>query len=221
MKNILTFLTLVFSTTTFAAAKPVEFATRCVGDQNAKKHAIFLHGMLPVSTLSSGAGASEAQLAELAKKHGYRIAIPRSHIVCPRAKSHHCWGFSDVASIESTYQGILKSASQCFDTNKPFVAIGFSDGGYHLGRVFMRGLSPQPKLTIAIGSAGNIGLAHSSDLSKSSRMTLLVGKSDGVLSRAKSFATDLGKKRGQVDFKTYDGGHVVPFDLLGTVLAQS
>lgn len=211
----------MFACTALSAPKPVEFATRCVGEKDAKKNAIFLHGMLPVGTLAKGVPNSESQLEELAKKHGYRIAIPRSHIVCARAKSHHCWGHSSVDSIESTYEGVLKSAAQCFDTSKPFVAIGFSDGGYHLGRVFMRGLSPQPKMTIAIGSAGNVGLAHSNDLSKSAHMTLLVGNSDGVLTKAKSFASALEKKRGQVAFKTYKGGHAVPFDVLGDFLAQS
>jgi len=201
------------------AKKDVEFATRCIGDKDASKKAIFLHGMLPVNTLSKGAYGSEAHLAKVAKQNGYQIAVPRSHHVCQRDRNFHCWG--ETKNIEATYQAILKSASKCFDTSKPFVAIGFSDGGYHLGRVFMKKIAPQPSLTIAIGSAGNITYAGSNDLTTSSRFTLLSGKSDTVLSDAKAFVSALKKKGAQVDFRTYDGGHEIPFELLGTVLAHS
>jgi len=201
------------------SAKTPEFATRCVGDKSAKKNAIFLHGMLLVQTLPNGVGKDEASLAQIAKTHDYRIAIPRSHIVCKQSKHYHCWG--NTTTIESTYEGIVKSAAQCFDTSKPFVAIGFSDGGYHLARALMRGVKDQPKLSIAIGSAGNIAYSQSKDLSQVAPITLLTGKSDGVLASAKSFVLDLKKKGAKVEFKTYDGGHVVPFDLLATMLASA
>jgi predicted esterase len=86
----------------------------------------------------------------------------------------------------------------------------------------MKKIAPQPKLTIAIGSAGNISYAGANNLGgASSRFTLLSGKSDSVLPDAKAFVTELKKKGAQVDFRTYNGGHEVPFDLLGTVLASS
>src|SRR3989442_4857841 len=114
MKYILSILILIVSSN--LPAKIPEFATRCVGDESAKKNAIFLHGMLLVQTLSDGVGKDEASFATLAKTHGYRIAIPRSHIVCKQAKHYHCWG--DTTKIESTYEGIVKSAAQWFDTSK-------------------------------------------------------------------------------------------------------
>lgn len=217
MKFILSIFILLVSFN--SSANIPEFATRCVGEKGAKKNAIFLHGMLLVETLPKGVGPDEASLAKLAKTHDYRIAIPRSHIVCKQSSQYHCWG--DTTSIESTYAGIVKSAAQCFDTKKPFVAIGFSDGGYHLARALMRGVKDQPEWSIAIGSAGNIAYSNSNDLRKNTPITLLTGKSDGVFANAKSFVSDLKKKGAKVDFKTYSGGHVVPFDVLGTMLATS
>lgn len=216
-------LLLVGSTFVFAKSekKPLEFSTRCVGDANATQNAIFLHGMRPIAKASAEAQATEKQLETLAKASGVRIAIPQSHTVCQNAKSHYCWGSSSADSIASTYAGIMKSAGQCFDTKKPFVVIGFSDGGYHLSRAVMRCLDPQPKWSIAIGSAGNIAHATSSDLSKCSKLTLLVGKSDQVLSKAKSFEKSMKAKQAQVDFKTYAGGHVVPYDLLAEILTKA
>lgn len=195
------------------------FETRCIGDEKAEKYAIFLHGMRRTSVANSEAQSTDKELENLAERAGYRIAVPRSDMLC-RNKTHFCWGGTSTESIESTYEGIINSAGTCFDTKKPFVVIGFSDGGYHIARAIMLRLDPQPQWTIAIGSSGNIGHVTSGDLSEASRLTLLVGNSDQVLHSAKYFGQMMKAKKADVEFKTYAGGHVVPYDTLADMLAS-
>ena len=198
---------------------PASYPTVCLGDATASKRAIFLHGIMPNS-----AKALESEylgdLTILAREGGLRLAVPRSTQACKDGPQRACWLGNDQESIARTYQTLVRSTAPCFPEGAPFGLIGFSNGGYYVGRVVMRCLKPQPAWALTIGSAGDLMHATSDDLGTCAPTMVLVGEKDMVKNGARLFAEALAKKKLRVQFKTYPGGHTVPYRLLRDLISQ-
>ncbi len=188
----------------------------CFGNKNTERQIIYLHGM--GAPYTSGPVAYESELIKLADGINARIAAPQSIERCSKDASKVCWGNEEIRSITNTYKNILASVASCIDTQKPFTIIGFSNGGYHLGRVVMRDLEPRSSQTIAIASAGDIRIAAGDDLSAASPFLLLIGNADLALPAAQTFIQGLKNKKARAELRVFTGGHDVPFTLLKEIL---
>lgn len=211
MRNLVVTLMLWAGT---AHAADLGYPTTCVGKTSAKFNAIFLRGITPPDI------NYENDLKAMAEALNLRIAIPRSTTNCKGSTSKFCWYGEEPADIEATYAAVLRSAVQCFPQGARFGLIGFSNGGYHAGKVVLRCLAPQPAWVVAMGSAGDIGNAVSSDLSRCAPTTLLIGEKDITRDKARNFAAQLRVKKLDVEFKTWKGGHDVPFPELRQIVAR-
>lgn len=163
-------------------------------------------------------------LEQTAKKLGYRIAIPQATTLCQGMSDLYCWRGERRETVEKTWAQVTAAAATCFPggaKSDDFGVIGFSNGGYHLGRVVMRGLEPLPKWGLAIGSAGNLAHAEgASAAAKSIPLTFLAGKSDGVRAEARNLSAALAERGFATEFREVEGGHAIPITELEAILMR-
>lgn len=202
-----------------APGVPKSFPTNCVGKAGASRNLIFLHGIMPRGPVPPELDY-EPELGALAKELDLRIALPRSTTYCKGSKDKYCWTGETAPEIAATYGAVVRSAEACFGPGKSFGLVGFSNGGYHVGRVVMRCLAPKPQYVIAIGSAGDLAHSEGRDLARCAPTTILIGDKDITRDAARRFAERLGKQKLPVTFRTFAGGHDVPFDVLRVMLSQ-
>ncbi|MDD1422371.1 hypothetical protein MEO40_25320 [Dolichospermum sp. ST_sed1] len=215
VKNaLISIIFLMLSTQIFAANT---YRTTCLGNKNAKEKIIFLHGMAPKRASKANVGF-EGLFAQLAKEKNIQIAIPYSSETCRKDSSKFCWGLERQDGVSQTYQRILESSKSCFGDAKDFALIGFSNGGYFAAKVILRGLQPEPKWVVGIGSAGRIKQLN--PRSSYPDFTLVIGKSDMTHSESKSFFQDLKNRNFPVQFREFVGGHDVDKEVISSILSE-
>ena len=94
-------------------------------------------------------------LDKIGKIFGVQFAMPFSDDYCKGSQSNFCWGTEDPGSVADVYDAVRRSSAACIPMHKDFGILGFSNGGYHVGRIITQGHAPLPRFAIAIGSAGN------------------------------------------------------------------
>lgn len=198
---------------------PPSYPVTCVGRPDAPHRAIFLHGMRPAKTPPQAAG-HVAQLTAFANDMNYRIAIPQSTTPCIERRDIFCWRGDRKEGVEKTWRVIVKSAAACFEPQAGFGVIGFSNGGYHVAKVVMKGLRPAPQWAVAIGSAGTVANLAAPDLSAAPHFALLIGTHDVTRHETARFARLLKPTKLPVEIISFNGGHEVPFALLRTVVGR-
>ena len=192
----------------------------CVGAADAPNRAIYLHGKRPITTPEAASGLV-GPLTKTAIKLGYRFAIPMANDACVESDKTFCWRGERRENLERTWNAITKAASRCFGgSGMDFGVIGFSNGGYHVIKVVMKGLVPAPRWAIAIGAAGHPGHVEGKDFAARAPLTILAGQRDGIRSEARTLAAKLVDLGFAAKFKSYEGGHDIPMTELEDELAS-
>lgn len=178
---------------------------QCLGDPQAKHQLIYFHGM------DEGEPGKQEQenrdlLARLAKDLSLRIALPRGQSRC---KGQRCWESGTKPQLEASYQDALRQAKTCIAVDGPFHAIGFSNGGYFISKIFHNCLTPQPQSLLAIASAGVAPDAKTS-LKNCGHHGQLIGDRDITLNKAKTYDRALKKLAADTTLQIFRGGHRVP-----------
>ena len=200
-------------------------ATDCVGATDAAHQAVYLHGMMPVQSVESAAQerilpAETALLDRLGKELNIRFAIPYSKSLCRNSSTHFCWGTAEPVSVAHVYADIRPSVQACFAANASWGVIGFSNGGYHAGRVIAQGHLPQPSWAIAIGSAGAMDTIQPTPAARSTPFYLLIGTADVTRSSAQHFYNALYEQGFNVQYREFAGGHELDENALRATLQE-
>lgn len=147
-------------------------------------------------------------LERTANALGIRIALPRASQRCPISPGQLCWGWSfQGAEVPSAWTEVIRSRTACFESDRPFGVLGFSNGGYLLLHVYAIGLADHTSAPIQF--LLNVGSEKWSDEIKPLQpprrvqTTILIGKSDfSNRDPDQRFAKTTGVRR--IEF---DGGH--------------
>ena len=214
-KLILSLLFLTLACGTSAASVPE--STSCIGPQAAKKFFIYLHGV-DSNPPSQQELNNRALLEKVAQQKNIRIALPRASMTCPNQPNSYCWGWRfDQDELSKILPMIMDSRKACFNENKPFGLIGFSNGGYLLTQLYAQKMSAlsnlKPTLLIAVGSGK--GPFSPADLSKNPPLVLVIGKQDPFNYDPKEeFFHELQSSKAPVRLIEFDGGHSLELNSL-------
>jgi|GEM_PF-1580493 len=222
-KNILTRI-LVFSfLTTWVckqagaeASKNIK-EVRCIGPESASHHAIFFHGIYE----SKGRTPEQTYgdvLRRVAKRENIRIAMPVSGFECVGKKGSFCWGTEDATVVQNLFSEAQSMSAQCFGGAVPKGLIGFSNGGYFVGRLMLRCLTDKQNWLIAMGSGGSMDFRVRDDLSGCGKMHILIGRRDLSVRKAERFKQGLMTQKANATFQTWNGGHDVPDQELAKII---
>jgi predicted esterase len=219
-KFLTTYLFAVFSCGVGSAQATVmpEFKTVCAGSVTPKHRVIFLQGII----IEGQEIDYVALLDKVGKELGVKFAIPYSNVYCKNSQTAYCWGTEEPDSVARVYEDIQRSASTCFSLKHEWGLLGFSNGGYHVGRVIAQGRTPLPKWAMAIGSAGTLQSSTLDRLPKRTPFYLESGTEDRVREDAHRFFLELKNHDFNVKYGEYSGKHELTEetlrDLLGKVL---
>jgi predicted esterase len=182
---------------------------QCIGPETASHHAIFFHGIYETNGRTPEQTYGNV-LRQVAKKEKIRIAMPISGFQCIGKKGSYCWGTEDDASVQTIFRESVAASAKCFAGASPTGFIGFSNGGYFVGRLMLRCLTKAQNWLVAMGSAGSMDFRVQDDLSGCGNMNLLIGKRDLSLKKAERFHQGLVAQKAKTTFQTWNGGHDVP-----------
>lgn len=209
-----------------AASAASALDVSCIGPKSATTFAIYLHGLDSVQPSPLEIGNRKI-LAKIAEAKNIRIALPRARMKCPNQEQAICWGWNfDSDEIRAILPAIMKAKNACFAKDKPFTMIGFSNGGYLLTNWYAQGLKSslvnQPLALIASGSSWNGLPIEKTNISGSSKLTLIAGSDDKYsYERSKLFYNVLKKLDAPVAFISFLGRHHLDEDSLIEALGSS
>jgi hypothetical protein len=192
----------------------------CIGNANAKRQAIFLHGIITETKGKAPQPNYQTLLERVAKDADLRIAMPVSKAPCRGDSTKRCWTGNDAKEITAIWNDVVATSSQCLDTKKPFGLIGHSNGGYMTGRIIMRCLKPQPKWAIAGGAAGDISHTAGAESKDCTTLTVFIGKKDLTNQKAKQFVKQLHAKNRKATLIEYSGAHDFQVKSLSELILQ-
>lgn len=197
------------------------FTTVCMGAEHPKMNVIFLQGITTKrhpfdhdAPPNPDEPDYHTLLDRVGKETGVRFVMPYSNRLCKGSTNSYCWGTGDFDSVAEVYDAIRKSAASCFSFNQPWGLMGFSNGGYHVGRIISQGHLPAPKWAIAVGSAGVVKPFELPEISRHTPFYLHIGMEDITREDAWRFYTELKAERFNVHYGEYAGGHELHEDTL-------
>lgn len=221
-KNIIPFLVatlVVFTVCSAVSAQPAPmpaFKTVCAGSAHPKSRIIFLQGIM----YEQQDADYVALLDKVGKDLNIRFAIPSSKLYCKNSQTAYCWGTEEPGSVARVYENVRHSAAACFSLKQEWGLLGFSNGGYHAGRVIAQGHTPAPTWAMAIGSAGQMQASTLDHRAKRIPFYLEVGTEDIVREKAHGFFLQLKNNGFNVRYSEYPGGHELTEETLRTVLGE-
>ncbi len=186
-----------------------DLSTECLGPSDAKKEAIFLHGMDDLGKSSPDNQKAKEIISKIAVEHSLRVFAPRASETCKHfGRVQRCWKSQRNQSSADYTKQILSLAKGCLSSKTPDFFIGFSNGGYFTSRLF---LECQKDFTsthfIVVAAAGSLAQGRDS-LKSCGKLSLLVGSDDKLtLPDAKSFFSKVLSRGADVKFVSPKGGH--------------
>jgi predicted esterase len=202
-------------------------SAKCIGPVDAKHFVVYLHGIDSPSPSDQELG-NRRVLAQIAREGSYRIALPRSTSRCPNQPGSICWGWSfNETEISAAVAAIDASAAACFPPDRHFTLVGFSNGGYLLGKMF-RGCELPARLphadgVIAVGSAIFEGPLESkpASLEACGQLVFISGSHDEYnFDPTQHYLQVLQAKGAHAEQAVFDGGHLVPLEPTRTMLGH-
>ena len=190
----------------------------CYGPKNAKNALIYFHG-LDQPSVGELERANRVKLKQIAEDLEIRIALPRT-LGKTQDGSLLRWPQPQKNLMEAELGRVLAEATDCLKHQKNLGVLGFSNGGYFLGKVLQYRLSSNFKFYIGAGSAGE-ELAGDSDLSDAAPIYLLVGDSDSTLADTKKYFHYLESRSANVSMHVFSGGHELDLKALSNYLKQA
>lgn len=197
------------------APMPV-FRTVCAGAEHPKYRIVFLQGVMHEQADTDYV----ALLDKVGKESNIRFAIPYSKLYCKNSQTAYCWGTEEPDSVARVYENVRRSAGACFSLKQAWGLLGFSNGGYHAGRVIAQGHTPSPTWAMAIGSAGVMQASTLDHRAKRIPFYLATGTEDIVRENAHRFFLELKNNGFNVRYGEYQGGHELTEETLRTVLGE-
>jgi hypothetical protein len=196
---------------------------RCLGPYDGHAFAVYLHGM-DTPELSAQEVHNRSVLMHLSEALSMRIALPRATATC---QAQLCWGWTfDDREVDAATAEINRTARECFG-DKDYVAIGFSNGGYLLDKIYrgceMKTRLPHARWLFAVGAALLKGPleAQPESLAGCGALTLLSGSEDRFNTDPEdNFLHRLQAKHADVRAIRYAGGHELVEAPLGRALSS-
>jgi hypothetical protein len=193
---------------------PQLFKTVCVGSDHPIFRVVFLQGIQTDQTATQ----YPDMLDTVGNALNIQFAIPQSNVLCKNSQNRYCWGSAEPSSVAEVYATIRHSAAQCFSLDQPWGMLGFSNGGYHVGRVIAQGHMPQPAWAIAIGSAGNTATINRQSDAKRTPFYLSIGTDDITRGDARHFFDTLRSRGFNVQYDEFAGGHALTEAVVSSLL---
>lgn len=171
--------------------------------------------------------ANRAILSEIAKAKNIRFALPRANMECPTQAGSTCWGWRfDEAELSVIVPKILDSRSACFTKEKPFIILGFSNGGYLLTRWYSSGAKPTMssllRALIVSGAGRGQVAANIQTLSKNPPLTMMIGQQDEFnFDGDETFFKELKSRGAPVQLLEFRGGHQLNKNMILKSLSDS
>ena len=191
-----------------------ELDVSCIGAASAEVFVIYLHGMDSVQP-SPQEIVNRNILNQIAKTKNIRFALPRAQLKCPNQPESICWGWKfDQAELAAVLPQILQSRSTCFSQDKPFIILGFSNGGYLLAHWYSQAMMPsysqRPISLVASGSGKGDIPSNITNLSQNPSLTLIIGKQDQFnFDPTQSLFHRLKDLKAPANLIEFDGGHIL------------
>jgi hypothetical protein len=203
---------------------PRIFKTLCAGSDHPVFRVVFLQGIQTEQLTSRPIAPDQtatdypAMLDAVGNKLNIQFAIPQSNVLCKNSQNRYCWGSAEPSSVAEVYAIIRHSAAQCFSLDQPWGLLGFSNGGYHVGRIIAQGHTPQPAWAMAIGSAGNTTIVNAYNVAKRTPFYLSIGTEDISKDDARHFFNALDSSGFNVHYDEFAGGHELTEAILSPLL---
>ncbi len=197
------------------------FKTVCAGSAEPTVRIIFLQGITTeLTTINDTAINYTDMLDAVGKELGVRFAMPYSNVLCKSSGVNYCWGTEEPESVARVYAMIRQSAAACFSLNQPWGVLGFSNGGYHVGRVITQGHTPLPAWAMAVGSAGMLPALPVEALSRGTPFYLVIGQEDITRDKTWNYFNELKKQGFNVRYDELTGGHELTEETLRTLVER-
>jgi len=183
-----------------------------------KGNLVFLHGMSNRFSLIQESSSFKT-IGKIAKKLKVCAAAPRSALTCSGGKKL-CWNmYRKKEKVQRLLQAVTKASSHCLNPAKPVIYIGFSNGGYLVNKWAQWCLLKAPDALVSIGAAGSLpgGVTKGGHCST---LHLMASRQEMVFEQARAYFQNFQQRIGNIVFKTYRGGHRVPYMELKALLGQ-
>ncbi len=210
MKSLFLSFILIFSAHSSLAS------TECIGEKNAKKLMVYLHGMDSISP-SRQELDNRIVLEKLAKSLDMRFAIPRATKACPTNDKQICWTWTarTAEDLEPVKKAISSAAHDCF-SSKTYSVLGFSNGGTAVASLLRLCQDVDFKLGIVVGAAGAWFSSDPSSLQNCQpEIISMIGSQDSANHKpARDFIAHLVSLKAKATVVEYQGDHSLSYQAL-------
>jgi len=190
---------------------PVE----CIGDANARSRAVYLHGLDSFGPSWQELG-NRRVLAQLAREHGLRIALPRG----PMCGSGRCWPYQGEDDQNALVSRIEGAAEACFGAGANYGVVGFSNGGFAAAEIFETCRLSQLDWIILSGSGGHIEPSHTTSLADCGKIAVVIGDRDRHhWDIAHNYDKALRDRGADARLIEYQGGHRLAYSAMVEALS--
>ncbi|SME90496.1 hypothetical protein [Pseudobacteriovorax antillogorgiicola] len=189
----------------------------CYGSKSAKTGMIYFHG---IDNPSPDAMERENRrhLEKVALKENLRIFVPRGTLECRPGKV--CWAHYTINRARQVFQRVKAQSQNCLGQATLKIAMGFSNGGYLVNRLFVSCAFNKEQVVIVAGARG-----HSSSVPDQAKecgsLMIHIGKRDQMYARAQRYHEDLKKRNFPVFFSPFDGAHELRYKPLKELISQA
>jgi surfactin synthase thioesterase subunit len=189
--------------------------TSCLGPEAAPQALLYLHGLEEPDKKSAEEQGNRQVLERIARDLNFRVVLPQAPRRC--AKSKLCWPGSSPEEIRSTFTFLQQALKSCGAGDRPYVLLGFSNGGYYAFKLWKIERDPRLRLVLASGSAGQ--WQPGSDRGHpEAPFRLMIGTQELTYKKAKQLASELKKSLPQFELDTFAGGHRLDYPTLEKIL---
>lgn len=193
----------------------------CIGPEDAKATAIYLHGMDTPSP-SAQERWNRVVLNHVVALLSLRVAIVRSDVPCPWEPQLRCWPSTSPDEVRGALDAALLAGQKCFGRTASLGLIGFSNGGFFVSSVRHHVESHPFSYFISFGGAGHPRNATDEVSSDKTPYFIIVGNDDRWhRDRAFGYATSARRLSERVKYIEFNGGHQLYISPLADALAEA
>lgn len=195
----------------------------CIGSDNSKYGAIYLHGTDSVDP-SEQEKKNREILQSISKRFDIKVALPRAKDLCDQSKDQLCWGWKFDQDEVNKIQNIIESSSKICKLPSRKILIGFSNGAYALNKLFRLCYLKQDQTIISQGANTLRGPLeyNTRNLSNCGKLIFISGKKDKYnYDTSNSYSKKLVEKSAHVEIVEFEGGHEMDLESLSDAIKSS